>query len=382
MGMEFSRRAFVRAAAGVATVGLFACGANGESDQNGAGGQNMDAVVVEKKDVESEPEDSPRLAFFVLHADTVDTLCMHEYEPYASSVDEKFDGTLAENNAAVSADRMGDVGWVQCYAIWTPDDCPTVSHREFYEHGAEFFRQQLKECADAIAGVRGPTDIDEALASGKVAAILTVENSCMIEEKKDLELVDEFEEDGVLVCGLTWNGANALAGGVSTNDGLSSLGKTYIKALENRKMTVDVSHLCDTSFWDVEKVAKRPYIATHSNARAVCNIPRNLTDDQFKAIRDRGGLVGLNLCTWFVHSEDRDYEVEDLLAHIEHWLDLGGEDVVAFGTDRDGSGMPDWIRDCSRQEKLYKKIAKHLDEEITHKLFYQNARDFFERDLA
>lgn len=392
MGTQMSRRAFVAGTLGAVAMGLGACRQDDEATEAHDNSQSLVAVVEKEQEPEEEQpaaqaeeepmasDDADRsIRFFDLHADTVDTLCMSEYEPYASvDSSEVHEGTLASTDACVSANRMGEVQWAQCYAIWTPDECPSVSHLEFYRHGAKFFHEQMDECKDVVMQVRKGSEIMEALDAGKVAALLTVENSVAIDQDNMLDVVDEFDRDGVLMCGLTWNGANALAGGASTDLGLTDLGREYIRELEARHKVVDVSHLCDKSLQDVLDVAARPVVASHSNSRAICGVPRNLTDDQFKAMAERGGLVGLNLCTWFVHSGEGDYDVDQLCTHVEHWLDLGGEDVVAFGSDRDGSGIPAWIADCSHQGELYGKMAKKFGGEVTRKLFFENALAFFQ----
>ena len=310
-----------------------------------------------------------------LHCDTVGSLGLADYEPYASD-EEQYSGTLAKNDAQVSANRISDLGWTQCYAVWTPDDCPSVSYREFYRTGADWFLNQMEECADAFTQARDFRDIPDILAAGKIAAILTVENAAALEE--GLEVVDEYAADGVKIAGLTWNGVNALGSGHESERGLTKLGREYVPALEERSIIVDVSHLNDTGFWELEKIAKRPFIATHSNSRALCGVPRNLTDDQFRVFVERGGLVGLNFHQAFVVNSGKEYGFNDLIAHVEHWLELGGEDVIALGSDRDGSTIPAWLADCSAQHGLFGQVKDRLGAPIARKLFAENALRFFQ----
>ena len=317
---------------------------------------------------------SSEIQVFDLHCDTVGPLGLAEFEPYSQQ--EPHSGTLAQNDCEVSASRLRGMQWAQCYAVWTPDDCPSASYREFYRAGADWFLGQMKECADTFTQVRDFRDIPGILAAGKVAAILTVENAAALEE--GLEVVDEYAADGVKIAGLTWNGRNALGSGHESEAGLTKLGRQYVAALEERGIVVDVSHLNDTGFWELEKIATRPFIATHSNARAVCKVPRNLTDDQFRAIAERGGIVGLNYHQEFVHESGEKYDFDQLIAHVEHWLELGGEDVIALGADRDGSTIPAWLADCSAQKDLFDHAQKRLGETITRKLFAENALRFLQ----
>ena len=138
----------------------------------------------------------------------------------------------------------------------------------------------------------------------------------------------------------------------------------------------DVSHLNDESFWDVIKAARRPVIATHSNSRLLCNVPRNLTDDQFGCIAERGGLVGLNFYTGFLR-EDREHAcMEDILRHAEHFLNLGGEDVLALGSDFDGADMPYDLPDCGALPQLAQRLREAFGFTLTEKICYKNALDF------
>jgi membrane dipeptidase len=190
--------------------------------------------------------------------------------------------------------------------------------------------------------------------------------------------VDEFARDGVLIAGVTWNYKNVLGAGNQYPDvGLTDLGRDYIRALEDHGIVADVSHLNDVGFWDVEAVATKPYIATHSNSRAVCNHPRNLTDDMFAAIMARGGIVGLNLNQGFVREGGGAYTFDELAAHVERWLDLGGEGAIALGSDRDGAWLPSWLADCSSQPYLFERFKERIGKDSAEKLFFKNAMRFF-----
>lgn len=322
-----------------------------------------------------------------LHADTIDVLGMVAHAPY-STFKNKFSGDLAVNNAQISADRMGNVQWVQCYAIWLPDDNSEseiektdLGHVAWYREAVAWFKGQMEQHANRFAQVRIFADIPAILAEGKVPAILAVENAACLDE--GIAMVDEFAQDGVMIAGITWNGRNVLGSGNNhVDESLTSLGKRYLAALEDHGIVADVSHLNEKGFWDVEELATRPYLATHSNARSVCDHLRNLTDKQFAAIAARGGVVGLNFHEGFVHEGGHVYTFEELAAHVDHWLELGGEDVIALGSDRDGSNVPTWLADCSAQSYLFKRFSERLGEPLTRKLFFENAMGFFERYAA
>ena len=110
------------------------------------------------------------------------------------------------------------------------------------------------------------------------------------------------------------------------------------------------------------------------------DVPRNLTDDQFRFIRDAGGIVGLNFCDWFV-SDTPDPTPAELLAHIEHWLDLGGAKTVALGSDYDGCDTPSWLAPCSTgMATLESLLRDHFGDTIADAILFDNAHDFFVRN--
>lgn len=370
---SFSRRSFVREATGMlGAVALSAC-STGPSAQE-AMSQETPAEKPQDKPGKAEP-----LRCFDMHGDTIDALGMTAYPPYTGFSD-KFQGTLASSNAQISADRMGDVQWAQCYAIWIPDhegdEATNLAFIDWYRKGVKWFTGQMEQFPKQFTQARRLSDIPAILDEGKIAAILTVENAACLDA--GIEVVDEFAKDGVLIAGVTWNGRNVLgSGNNNVDEGLTDLGKDYVRALEEHGIVVDVSHLNDKGFWDIEKIAEKPFVATHSNSRAVCDVLRNLTDDQFKAIVERGGLVGLNFNAGFVHPGDGAYTFDELSAHVEHWLELGGEDVVALGADRDGSNIPTWLADCGSQAYLFERFADKLGEEVARKLFFGNAERFW-----
>ena len=135
-------------------------------------------------------------------------------------------------------------------------------------------------------------------------------------------------------------------------------------------MLVDVSHLSDPGFWDVLEMARRPVIASHSNARAVCPHTRNLTDEQFTAIIKNQGVVGLNLCREFVGGRE---DVDALAAHLEHFLALGGEHTVALGGDLDGCEPVKGVPDIAGWAVFYERLLQlNYKESLLEHLFYHN----------
>ncbi len=321
---------------------------------------------------------------FDLHCDTLDTIAMHDWEPYSGEHPVNH-GTLAANDGALAMERTGRP-WAQNYAIWVPNYEYQKDPLGFYRAGAAAFAEQMTLLADVAEQVRDGREVSRVLGQGKVAAMLAVENAAPMDEG-GLAMVDEFVRDGVKTVTLTWNGENSLGGGIGSHEGLSAFGREAVAAMERERIVVDCSHLSDESFADLLACAKRPFVATHSNARAICSHPRNLTDEMFRAIADRGGLVGLNYYRAFItdRSEgaapaDGEVTFDELAAHVEHWLDLGGEDVVALGSDFDGADVPAWIDACEKVGDLRARMVERLGEELVEKLFWRNALAFYERN--
>ena len=208
--------------------------------------------------------------------------------------------SLKDNDCAISIDMAEGTPWAQCFATFVPD-CfsPEQSLRFHAQIMAHISAQTNLNHAEATE-VHAASDIRPALDQGRFACIHTIENARMFAH--DLNLIEALKRAGVLMASLTWNAAGPLASGHDTHAGLTDLGRQAIAEMERCGMVLDVSHLNDECFDEVAALAKRPFVASHSNSRAVCGHVRNLTDQQFQVIRDGGGVVGLDAV---VHAEQR-----------------------------------------------------------------------------
>lgn len=330
-------------------------------------------------------ERGPRV--FDLHCDTIDSLCMRDHEPYISEIAEHAkrgidtSGTLLKNGGALDLARMAAYRWCQCFAVWVPDIYDPAGARAFYRKARDWFKGQLAEHAERVAQIRDARDIEGVLESGRTAAMLTIENASLL--GGELGIIDELVADGVKMITLTWNAKNPLASGKESHDSMSDFGRDAVRAMEDAGIVADVSHLNDEGFSDLLQVARRPFVASHSNARSVCNVARNLTDDEFRAIRDAGGVVGINYYRGFVTERDcpatGEATFDELAAHVEHFLDLGGEGTICLGSDYDGSDVPAWLDGCQKVADFRTRIAARFGEEIAERMFFTNAHDFFVR---
>ena len=193
-------------------------------------------------------------------------------------------------------------------------------------------RAELAECP-WLALVRTPAEAEAARAAGKKYAFLVVEGMAAI--GADLSGIDRYADLGVRLGMLTWNEENLLATGAGGDpySGLTELGRQAVGRMGERNILMDVSHLNDGGFRDVVKLARGPVVASHSNCRALCDVRRNLTDDQLRAIRDTGGVVGLNVHHAFVHPDPARQTAEMLARHAAHMAEVMGVEHVACGFD-------------------------------------------------
>lgn len=208
---------------------------------------------------------------------------------------------------------------------------------------------------------------------GKITPILSIENLSCINRK--LENIEKFAQIGVKMATLTWNGQNSLAGGINSDSGITDFGKEAVKLLEKCGIVVDASHLNEKSFYDLCKIATKPFVSSHSNSFSICNQKRNLKDEQFEIISDIGGVVGINLFNKFIGENENGFE--DILRHIERFLLLGGEDCISLGTDFDGCSVHKSVKTVENMPRLYEYLQKNLGKTLADKIFYKNSAVFF-----
>lgn len=191
---------------------------------------------------------------------------------------------------------------------------------------------EMAECNEA-AVVTSATEIESVAATERFPILLGVEGLSAIGENVDA--IDRLHAFGARHAMLTWNEANALATGAKADPsrGLTELGRRALARLEELHMLVDVSHLNDRSFWDVLATVHGPIVASHSNARALAEHPRDLTDDQLRAIAETGGLVGLNANKNLVSPDPAQQTVDQFVRHAVHIAELVGVRHLAFGFD-------------------------------------------------
>ena len=201
----------------------------------------------------------------------------------------------------------------------------------------------LEEHPDVIALARNYDEIMENFQAGRQSAILTIEDGRAV--NGSFEKLQYFYNVGVRAIALTWNFANCFGYPNSKdpavmNAGLTDFGKEAIGVMNDMGILVDVSHLSDGGFYDVARLTKKPFVATHSNCRALSPHTRNLTDDMIRLLAEKGGVSGINFGAGFLDADTsaQNSTVQLLADHVQHFIQVGGEDCVGLGTDFDGIG--------------------------------------------
>lgn len=204
-----------------------------------------------------------------------------------------------------------------------------------------------------------PTDIRNLKAVRKKAILLGIENGYAL--GKDISNVKMFKDMGVSYITLCHNGDNDICDSAKGNGewgGLSPFGKDVVREMNNLGVMIDVSHAAESTFYNVLQCSSQPVIASHSAARALCNHPRNLTDEQIVALAEHGGVVQLCLYKGFINEDAEKASLTDALRHLEHIIRLVGTDHVGIGSDFDGDGE---LIGCRAENELINITVRLLD---------------------
>lgn len=242
---------------------------------------------------------------------------------------------MKSNHGHIALDRINAFdSYAQMFTFfWDAAEAPKRGMLAVAKEMYELFQNQLQLNSDCLVHCRTSSDVDRFAGRGKACALLSIEGADLLE--CDPERVELAHEWGVKLINPTWNRANVLSGShcEDSDRGLSDVGRAFVKQAEQADILMDVSHLSEKGFWDLMDLTSKPIVASHSNSRAVYEHSRGLTDDQFKAICQTGGVVGLNFYSGFVGEKPT---MDMLICHLEHFLELGGEKHIGIGGDLDG----------------------------------------------
>ena len=284
---------------------------------------------------------------------------------------------LYENGLHLDLKRLSAYGpCAQVFSICA-DYGPGMSEQT--DKTLDYLLRELDANSEIIRLCHSSVDIIQCAEAKKIAALISVEGA----EKLDCSVarLREAHAKGLRIVHLCWNHDNALTGAaMDSGSGLTEQGRGFVSAAQEVGVVIDLSHLSERGFWDVLEIARKPVLAGHSSAAALCPHPRNLTDAQFTALVNAGGVAGLNFYPEFL-GLTRD--VGAIVAHAEHWLSLGGEKAVCLGGDLDGiETLPGGMTGVESVGALYDAmLRKNWSEDTVRDIFYNNLNDFFGRAL-
>jgi membrane dipeptidase len=248
------------------------------------------------------------------------------------------------------------------------------------------------ERAGALAICRSAGDVRAAMARGTIAAVFHIEGVEAIDP--ELAMLDVLHAAGLRSLGIVWSRPNAFGHGVpfrfpsspDTGPGLTDAGKALVKACNKLGIMIDLSHLNEKGFRDVAALSDAPLVATHSNVHAICGHSRNLTNWQLGAIRESGGMVGLNFATGFLREDGRmnaDTGLDIMVRHVDSLLQALGEDGVGLGSDFDGAMIPAVIGDVAGLPKLIEALAaRGFGRALIEKIAYRNWIRMLEKTIG
>lgn len=291
-------------------------------------------------------------------------------------MDEESGLSLKENNFCVDISKLKKAdSLAQFFALFVELD-RVADPLEYCLLMLDKFHEEIKKNSTDIALATNYSELIGNMSKGRISAFLTIEEGGVLKGK--IEQLRNFYRLGARLITLTWNFPNELGfpnkDEQYRNKGLTSFGREVVSEMNTLGMLIDVSHLSDGGFYDVARLSKKPFVASHSNARSISSHPRNLTDEMIRILAEKGGIMGINFEKHFLGHNELS-RIEDMVTHIAHIKNVGGIDCIAIGTDFDGiSSKGLEIRNIGEIEKLSMALRKNnFNDEDIEKIFYKNA---------
>lgn len=291
--------------------------------------------------------------------------------------------SLLDNSCHVSLKRAEYLkSYVQVMAVWTNHK---LTDNEGYARFFEVIKNLDNEISineNRVQLVKDSSELLTCIANTKTPLILAVEDARILQN--DINRLKVLYNNGVRVLTLNWYGETCIGGAHDTELGLSDFGVTVVKKCFDLGVIPDISHCSFKGAkmtLDLAKENKKPVIASHSDSYTVNQHTRNLKDEYFKDIIEIGGLVGINLCPEHLSSKSS-ADINDIIKHIEHYLSLGGENIISLGADLDGTNLPQGFRGIEDIYKIAEKL-NHLNysDSLIEKIMYKNAFEFFKSNI-
>lgn len=310
-----------------------------------------------------------------LHCDTLSGLLKMDFQE-----------SIRQNHLQVNLEGMQKAGtMVQFFACFVNaasyNDVPNDIWDSAYQDVLKMAAKMEQETDDELRIARNIDEIQEHFKNGQISAILTVEEGGVL--NGDLHRLEHLYAKGIRLITLTWNYENCIGYPNSPDPSkmkklLKPFGLEVIHRMNELGMMIDVSHLSDGGFWDCIQYSQAPVVASHSNARALNNHPRNLSDDMLKALAEKGGIAGLNFYPAFLHKSNQEATVQDIARHAAYMIQTAGEDLPAIGTDFDGFDAPDitgYPSSVQEMELVYECMKRYgISERQLDKIWSGNAQ--------
>lgn len=294
--------------------------------------------------------------------------------------------SLSENNLHLDLQKMRQSNYMlQNFAMYI-DLKKDLDPFEYVCSLIDLFYEETKQNKNDIRVIKTYEELIETDRSGKMSALLTIEEGGCC--KGRIENLDKLYDLGARMMTLTWNYPNELANPnllqnetdangfplFDNTKGLTNTGFSFVERMEELGIIIDVSHLSDAGFWQIADCTKKPFVASHSNARALCGHARNLTDDMIKTIANRGGVIGLNYYGCFLNEKnDSTSTVAKMVEHARYITNVGGIECLGLGSDFDGIVGTLEIENCAQLYKLFDALeASGFSQDAIEKIAYQN----------
>lgn len=322
-----------------------------------------------------------------MHCDTISELYALRQKDEA--------GSLMQNRLHLDLQKMrqGDYG-LQNFALYVN----LQEHTDVFAYAKELVRlfyEELDQNQELIGAVRSWSDIRVNWQAGKMSAMLTLEEGGICQG--ELEKLYYFYDQGARMMTLTWNYENELAyphyciDGIWKPDpdrGLKKKGIEFVEEMERIGMIIDVSHLNDAGIRDVFTHTRKPFVASHSNARAVAGHPRNLTDEMLRQLAQRGGVAGINYMSFFLRDEEGPIRplpspMSEMIRHMKHMKQIGGIGCIGLGSDFDGIPSLVEFKDAAGLPKLADEMRKEgFTENEVEAVFHKNVLRVYQEILV
>ena len=325
----------------------------------------------------------------------IDTHCDTAFELYRRQE------SIKSNSCHISLEKSSVYeNYTQFFAIWADKRRSDEETYSDFLKISDNFINEVNNNSDKIVIANTFNDMNHAWNSGKTAAFLAVEDARILAGK--IERLDELHRRGVKYLTLLWGGNTCIGASHDAEGGLTDFGKEVVRRCFELGIVPDVSHANEKSTDDVIEIAyeyKKPFIASHSDCYSLFSHTRNLREHHLRALIELGGVVGLNLCPWhvkkmllsgtpkpdFSNIDELTFDrcnVNDVVAHVEKYFELGAENNLGMGCDLDGTDLPDGF---SGVDDLYRiadaLLSKNYSEEFIDKLFYKNNYNFIKSNF-